>query len=117
MMTRARLLACACLMTLTTFPVWAQTAPDLGPRCGYGPMWGGWGWGGWGWFPGMILGPLTMLIVVGIIVALVAWLVRGFGRAEPYGHSRTALDVLEQRFARGEIDKAEFEDKRKLLRS
>ena len=29
--------------------------------------------------------------------------------------SEAALDLLEERFARGEIDKAEFEEKRKLL--
>ena len=110
-------LALAGAIALSALPAWAQTAQDFGPRYGYGPMWGGWGMGGWGWFPGMILGPLMMLIIVGGAVALALWLTRGFGRVEPYGHSRAALDILEQRFARGEIDKAEFEDKRKLLRS
>lgn len=28
----------------------------------------------------------------------------------------SALNIIEERFARGEIDKAEFEEKRKLLR-
>lgn len=31
------------------------------------------------------------------------------------GRGRAAFDILEERFARGEIDKAEFEEKRKLL--
>ncbi|MDE2228331.1 MAG: SHOCT domain-containing protein [Alphaproteobacteria bacterium] len=112
----ARLFAVASAMTLPTLPALAQTASDVGPRYGYGPMWGGgWGWG-WGWFPGMIFGPLMMLIIVGGTVALVVWLVRGFAHLDHgHGHSRTALDILEQRFARGEIDKTEFEEKRKLL--
>jgi uncharacterized membrane protein len=35
--------------------------------------------------------------------------------ASDYRHSQTALDILDERFARGEIEKAEFEEKRKLL--
>jgi putative membrane protein len=29
--------------------------------------------------------------------------------------ARTPLDILKERFARGEIDKAEFEDRRRVL--
>lgn len=111
MMARVRSFICAGALTLATSPGWAQTA-DFGPRYGYGPM-----WGAWGWFPGMVFGPLLMLLIVGGTAAFVVWLVRGFGSIEHRSHGRAALDILEQRFVRGEIDKAEFEDKRKLLRS
>lgn len=114
MIARVRPFFLAGALTLATSPVWAQAASDFGPRYDYGPMWSGWGWG---WFPGMVFGPLLMLIIVGGTAVFVMWLVRGVGSVEHRGHSRTALDILEQRFARGEIDKAEFEDKRRLLRS
>ena len=32
-----------------------------------------------------------------------------------HGRGRAALDILDERFAKGEIEKAEFEEKRKLL--
>lgn len=83
-------------------------------------MWGG----GWGWYPGMIIGPIVMVLIligfIAIIVSLVRWFSHGahIGHGPYYHHgerSRTALDILEERFARGEIEKAEFEDKRKIL--
>lgn len=114
MIKRGRSLAIAGVIVLAPLSALAQTATENVPRYGYGPMM----WGGWGWFPGMMIGPLMMLIVIGGTVALIVWLLRGVVRIEHHGHhSRAALDILEQRFARGEIDKTEFEDKRKVLRS
>ncbi len=75
---------------------------------GYGGTCGG--WGGWLW---MVF--WWVLVVVGIVV-LVRWLMEqrgGEGRRGGAG----ALDILKERYARGEIDKKEFEEKRKELTS
>jgi putative membrane protein len=65
---------------------------------------------------GGIFGPIFMVLV---IFALVALCMRfGWWGHRGYRHHRMgsgALDILEERFARGEIDKAEFEEKRKTL--
>ena len=62
---------------------------------------------------------LVLLAGIGA-AAIFVWLVRWATRGYPFyeqgirrGHA--ALDILEERFARGEIDKAEYEDKRKLI--
>ncbi|HEY1503848.1 MAG TPA: SHOCT domain-containing protein [Stellaceae bacterium] len=64
---------------------------------------------------GGFFGPLLMVIVIFALVALF----RRFGFWGPHGYryhrAGSALHILEERFARGEIDKAEFEEKRKLL--
>ncbi|MDH3793201.1 MAG: SHOCT domain-containing protein [Rhodospirillales bacterium] len=77
---------------------WAQQQP--GPS--YGPHM-------WGW---MFFGPLIMSVVIGAVVAVVVILVRGGGGPPP---GRTPLDILKERFARGEIDKEEFEERRRVL--
>ena len=78
-------------------------------------MWGGgWGWGHaiFGWVM-MILfwGGLILLIVLAV-----RWLGTGqAGQSTPPPAGKTALDILRERFARGEIDKDEFEERRRLL--
>jgi putative membrane protein len=48
------------------------------------------------------------------VIAIVA-LVTLLGRADRRGPDKTALDILKERYARGEIDQAEFEQKRRDL--
>lgn len=96
---------------------WAQ-APSDAERYAWGShmMW----WGG-GWYA-MILGPLFMILFLGMLIAAVVVLVRGLAGpwpgAIPPHHTppgRTPLDILKERFARGEIDKDEFEERRRIL--
>ena len=78
----------------------------------YGPhMWDG------GWW--MFLGPVWMILVLVAVIAGVVLLLRWLS---PMGQSgtggsatRTPLDILRERFARGEIDKQEFEERRRTL--
>lgn len=72
-------------------------------------MWALDGASGWGWFGLMHLAWWLLLI------AGAAFVVRSLldGRA---GGRDGALDILRERFARGEIDQAEYEQRRKLLR-
>lgn len=65
-----------------------------------------WGWG-WG---GMWLGPLFMLVLLGLVVAVFVGLVQWVsgGRAAGRGDTPTARDILDARYARGEIDRDEY---------
>ena len=66
----------------------------------------------------MIFGPLFFLVVVAFTVAIAVLAFRWFGDKHGYaGHGplRSPLDVLKERFARGEIDKAEYEERRRTL--
>lgn len=60
---------------------------------------------------------LMVLVPVLVIWAIVA-LVRGdnwSGEHGHYGHGESALEVLRKRYARGDISKQEFEEKRRDL--
>jgi putative membrane protein len=86
--------------------VWAQQRP-------YEDWWGHPMWGIWGpWGIGMMLMMLLFwgLIVVGLVLGI-RWLISQ-GR-EPRADS--ALDILKRRYARGEIDKDEYEAKKRDL--
>ena len=81
---------------------------------GYGPGWGmmnGWGYGGYGPFHLII-----WIVILIAIVALVVWLVRSLGVGG--GHQlpprrSPGLDVLEERYARGEINRDEYLQKKR----
>jgi putative membrane protein len=72
-------------------------------------------WNGWGW----MAGGLMMLIFWGGLVAVVVFLVRGFGaRSSQEEEKRSgpdALEILAERFARGEISEDEFDQRRRVL--
>lgn len=56
-------------------------------------------------------------IIVGIVLLVRAlWGSEGRGEAAERGRRR-ALEILEERFARGEIDREEFEERRGAIRS
>lgn len=75
----------------------------------------GWSWG-WTWGVGMVHGLLWWVFVILGIVLLLRLLGRGGASATPPpAPPETALDILKKRYARGEIDKAEFEEKRRDL--
>lgn len=74
---------------------------------GYGP-WHMHDWGfGWG---GMWLGPIIMLAVLALLVAGIISLVRWMGgdRGPSDQANRSARDILDERYARGEIDREEY---------
>jgi putative membrane protein len=77
------------------------------------------GWWDYGvsspWY-GFILGPVMMIAFVAAAVLVVVWIARALGPdREPPAREQSPLDILKARFARGEIDKAEYEERRQLL--
>jgi putative membrane protein len=68
------------------------------------------GWdhmGGWAW-SGMVLG----WVLMAVLVAIVGWALVGNGRSKPVNR---AIEILDERYARGEIDKAEYNERRSDL--
>jgi len=62
----------------------------------------------------MLIPVLFLALVVVGAVLLIRSFSQGGGRArEPQGNR--ALDILDQRFARGEIDQKEYEERRRIL--
>lgn len=71
------------------------------------------GWDGsmMGWFGGGIM----MVLFWGAIIYFIFWLVHS---NKTNGESnKKALDILKERYVKGEIDKKEFEEKKKDLTS
>lgn len=103
-----RRLGMVLLGSLVSPHVWAQQDT----RYYHGHMWDG-GWHTW------VFGPMMMILFVVLVVVAIVLTVRWLGDGERGGSagstSKAPLDILKERFARGEIDKEEFEERRKVL--
>jgi len=90
----------------------------------FGLIWGwytgGWGMmgpymmGGFGW---MWLMPVFSIVLLGLIIWAIVASVRSLGESRGKDSLKTspALEVLKERYARGEISKEEYEEKKKDL--
>lgn len=101
----------ALIVVLLALPALAQ-APGNPPGWGYWHE--GWGWGH------MLFGSLMMILFWGGLILLIVLAVRYLGHGSAGGGERltgakTPLQILEERFARGEIDKEEFEQRKRAL--
>jgi putative membrane protein len=75
-----------------------------------------WGYDYPGHWLGFIPGSLGMILFVLALLAVFVWLVRwGRDGERRYDGGRSALDVLDERFARGEIDRKEYDERRNVL--
>ncbi len=81
-------------------------------------MWGhmgdyGWGWGGIGMGIGMLLFWGLLIAAIYLLVKLAS----GYGSGPGHRHEKSAIDVLRDRYARGEIEREEFLEKKRDLES
>jgi putative membrane protein len=99
-------------------PLALASWPALAPTPARQP--GNWHYGwDWGWGH-MIFGSLMMVLFWGGIIVAIVLAVRWIGSESSHGATPTAprnkaLDILQERFARGEIDKEEFEERKRML--
>ncbi|MCC6611019.1 MAG: SHOCT domain-containing protein [Burkholderiales bacterium] len=73
-------------------------------------MWGHMGGYGGGWGFGPLSMALFWILIIAGIVVLGKWI---FDRSGGAPRGKSALDILEERYARGEIGKEEFEQKKR----
>ena len=112
-LTRVAAMSSKAMILVTAFAA-ASSAPawaDGRAEGYYGPhMWGG------GWH--FMFGPLMMILFVAVIAVVAVVVVRRLGGGSGPAASapgNSALDILRERFARGEIDAEEFAERRRHL--
>lgn len=72
-----------------------------------------WGMMNWGW-GGMIFQLLFWIVLIGVIIWGVKYITVS-GQRSTLSSGEGTLDILKKRYARSEIDKEEFEQKKKGL--
>ena len=89
-----------------------------GQPYGWGMGWGmmdGWSGGGWGWFGALHM--IVWLLILVLIVAGIVWLARAAMQRGDSDRTRSssALAVLDERYARGDIDRDEYLEKKRVI--
>jgi putative membrane protein len=79
-------------------------------------MYGWWDYGASPpWFA-MFLVPLMMIVFLVAAALIATGVIRAVGAGrKSSGRATSALDLLRERFARGEIDRKEYEERKQLL--
>lgn len=104
----------ATLSTTFSTPFISGTAlADGGNGAFYGGhqiMWGNW-----------LMGPMMMLIMLVIVIVTIVIILKAFGLGSNANANSdrqdSALKILNERFAKGEIDKAEYEERKSAVSS
>ena len=109
-MTPIRRVLWAATVSWIAIPAPAVLAQDRSWDGGWGmhPMW--WAWGAGGMVMMLMMLVFWGLVIAGIVLGI-RWLVRHADGARP----DAALEILRQRYARGEINREEFEAKKRDL--
>jgi putative membrane protein len=90
-------------MLASTAPAFADGARE-GVEYGHHMMFGG----GWG----MMFGPILMIGIIVLVVVAVVMFLRQDRKSGPGGR---ALDVLNERYAQGDIDHDDYEERKRRL--
>ena len=65
--------------------------------------------------PWMFFGPVVMIAFVILCMTMMFFMMRGGMRHRD--SRRDAIDILKQRYARGEINQAEYDERRRVLQA
>lgn len=69
--------------------------------------------GGFGFGAGFMI--LWWILIIAVVVMVVKWLASSYGTAGRNQRENKALEILDERYARGEIDEQEFQKRKREL--
>ena len=108
------LAAVVALLSATQMAASQERGPGeefYGSMWGHGPMWGG-GYGmGYGLFGGLMMLLFWVILIALVVLAVRWWMEQGSGKRS------SALEILQERLAKGEIDAKEYAERKQALES
>ena len=109
--------ASVCLFLISILFAFSDALAQWGGRRGWhagSELMGGLGFG---WVGAILMLIFWILVIVGLVLLIRFLIQTTMKRAELTSGGSSALDILKDRYARGEIEKEEFEEKKKDLMS